>query len=176
MPAEHRGDIGMRRSIMTRTIENLDRALLGISRRLALQIASVFPLAVALAGTAWTTVRAQGYGPTGLKFTQLLRSDLKGQGNRVEESIVTLVEFQPGQASPWHIHPGAQEILYVLEGNVTAEVRGRGAATIKAGEVLLIPAEVPHSVSNDATSATARALVTHTRADKERPLLVAVRK
>jgi quercetin dioxygenase-like cupin family protein len=161
---------------VTRKIENVDGPILRISRRIALQIASAFPLAVALAGTASKAARAQGYGPTGPKFTQLLRRDLEGQGNQVQESIVTLAEFQPGQGSPWHNHPGAQEILYVLEGTVTAEVEGRPAATIKAGEVILIPAEVPHSVRNDGTSVTARALVTHSRADKEKPLLVVVRK
>src|SRR5262249_58676873 len=99
-----------RRSIMTRKIENLDGPTSRISRRIALQIASTFPLAVALAGTASKAARAQG--STGPKFTQLLRRDLEGQGNQVQESIVILAEFQPGQGSPWHNHPGAQEILY----------------------------------------------------------------
>jgi quercetin dioxygenase-like cupin family protein len=159
---------------VTRTTESLDRVPLAVSRRIALRIASVFPLALAFAGPASKTVRAQGYGPTGPKFTQLLRSDLQGQGNQVQESIVTLAEFQPGQASPWHIHPGAQEIIYVLEGNVTAEVHGRAGAALKAGELLLIPAETPHLVRNDGASVTARALVTHSRAGKEKPLVVAV--
>jgi len=159
---------------VTRKIENLDGPISRISRRIALQIASTFPLTVALAGTASKAARAQG--STGPKFTQLLRRDLEGQGNQVQESIVILAEFQPGQGSPWHNHPGAQEILYVLEGNVTAEVEGRVAATIKAGEVILIPAEVPHMVRNDGTSVPARALVTYSRADKEKPLLVVIRK
>jgi quercetin dioxygenase-like cupin family protein len=161
---------------VTRTIKNLNRASLQISRRIALRIAAALPLAVALAGSASKTIRAQGYGSTDPKFTQLLRSDLQGQDNRVQESIVTLAEFQPGQASPWHIHPGAQEILYVLEGNATVAVEGRSAAIVKAGEVLLIPAEVPHLVRNDGANVIARALVTHSRADKEKPVLVAVRR
>jgi len=159
---------------VTRKIENLDGPISRISRRIALQIASTFPLTVALAGTASKAARAQG--STGPKFTQLLRRDLEGQGNQVQESIVILAEFQPGQGSPWHNHPGAQGILYVLEGNVTAEVEGRAAATIKAGGVILIPAEAPHMVRNDGTSVPARAMVTYSRADKEKPLLVVVKK
>lgn len=161
---------------MTMGIENLDGPILRISRRIALQIGSAFPLAVALAGIAPKAARAQAYAPTGPKFTQLLRSDLEGQGNQVQESIMMVAEFQPGQASPWHNHPGAQEILYVLEGNMTAEVQGRATATIKAGDVILIPAEVPHLVRNDGTGITARALVTYSRADKEKPLLVVVKR
>jgi len=55
-------------------------------------------------------------------------------------------------------------------------VEGRAAATIKAGEVILIPAEVPHMVRNDGTSVPARALVTYSRGDKEKPLLIVLRK
>jgi quercetin dioxygenase-like cupin family protein len=161
---------------VTGKIENLDGPISRISRRIALQIASTFPLTVALAGTASKAAHAQGSGSTGPKFTQLLRRDLEGQANQVQESIVIVAEFQPGQGSPWHNHPGAQEILYVLEGSVTAEVEGRAAATIKAGEVTLIPAEVPHMVRNDGTSVPARALVTYSRADKEKPLLVVIGK
>jgi quercetin dioxygenase-like cupin family protein len=48
-------------------------------------------------------------------MTRLLRSGLRGQGNQVQESIVTLVEFEPHQAAPWHMHPGAQEIFMCLK-------------------------------------------------------------
>jgi len=41
---------------------------------------------------------------------------------------------------------------------------------------LLISADVPHSVRNDDTSLTVEALVIHSRADKEKPLLLAVTK
>src|SRR5262249_45779232 len=95
-----------RRSIMTRKIENLDGPISRISRRIALQMASTFALTVALAGTASKAARAQG--STGPKFTQLLRSDLEGQGNQVQESIVILADFQPRYGSQWHNNPGGQ--------------------------------------------------------------------
>jgi quercetin dioxygenase-like cupin family protein len=74
------------------------------------------------------------------------------------------------------MHPGAQELFYVLEGTVTAEIDGRGTSTIKAGEVALIPAEVQHLVRNDSTDLTVKALAVHCRADKDKPLLVVVTK
>jgi quercetin dioxygenase-like cupin family protein len=64
----------------------------------------------------------------------------------------------------------------VLEGDVMAEVDGREATMIKAGEAALIPADVPHSVRNDDTSLTVKALMIHSRAGKEKPLLLAVTK
>jgi len=140
-------------------------------------MAPVFPIAVAAGGIASDLAVAQGgYEQGGPKANQILRSDLLGQGNQVQESVVTLVEFSPGQAAPWHMHPGAQEILYLVEGNLTVEVEGQEAKTISAGDIVLTPAEVPHSVRNAGTSVTAKGVVMHSRADKQKPLLVTVKR
>jgi quercetin dioxygenase-like cupin family protein len=53
--------------------------------------------------------------PAGPKLTQLLRKDLENQGSVVQETVVSIVEFGPGSAAPWHMHPGAQELLQVIE-------------------------------------------------------------
>jgi quercetin dioxygenase-like cupin family protein len=163
---------------MDKTAENLHRSTLRISRRIALQMAPVFSVAAAAAtGVAPNTVWAQAeHGQMAPKMTRLLRSDLRGQGNQVQESIVTLAEFQPHQAAPWHTHPGAQEIFYVLEGNVMAEVEGRETTMVEAGGVALIPADVPHSVRNNDVNVSVKALVIHSRADKQKPLLLDVAK
>src|SRR5262249_49795516 len=47
----------------------------------------------------------------GPKLTQILRKDLEGQGQVVQETVVSIVEFASGTAAPWHVHPGAQELL-----------------------------------------------------------------
>jgi quercetin dioxygenase-like cupin family protein len=161
---------------MDKMAENLHRSILRISRRIVLQMAPAFSVATAAAvSAASNTVWAQaGYRQTGPKMTRLLRSDLQGQSNQVQETIVTLAEFQPHQAAPWHMHPGAQEIFYVVEGNVMAEVEGREATMIAAGGVALIPADVPHSVRNDDANVSVKALVIHSRADKQKPILLDV--
>jgi quercetin dioxygenase-like cupin family protein len=74
------------------------------------------------------------------------------------------------------MHPGAQEIIFVLDGNLAVEIEGRGAKTLKAGEIILIPAEIPHLARNDSANDMARALVTHSRADKEKPFLVVLKR
>jgi quercetin dioxygenase-like cupin family protein len=159
---------------MDKTAANLHLSNLRISRRIVLQMAPAFSVAAAVASnTVWAQTE---YGQTGPKMTRLLQSDLRGQGNQVQESIVTLAEFQPRQAAPWHMHPGAQEIFYVLEGNVMAEVDGQESTMIPAGGVALIPADVPHSVWNDDSNVSVKALVIHSRADKQKPLLLDVAK
>ena len=162
---------------MTEKIENPRGPSSHISRRAVIRMAPVFTIAVAAGGIASDLAVAQGgYEQGGPKATQILRSDLLGQGNQVQESVVTLVEFSPGQAAPWHMHPGAQEILYLVEGNLTVEVEGQEAKTISAGDIVLTPAEVPHSVRNAGTSVTAKGVVIHSRADKQKPLLVTIKR
>jgi quercetin dioxygenase-like cupin family protein len=161
---------------MTKTAENPNKATSRVSRRVVLQMAPVFASAVAAEGITSSPAYAQGgYEQVGTRMTQILRSDLQGQGNQVQESIVTQVDFPPGQGAPLHLHPGAQEILYVLEGNVTVELEGQRAKMINTGEIALTPADVPHSVRNNATSMAAKVLVIHSRADKQKPLLTVVK-
>jgi quercetin dioxygenase-like cupin family protein len=47
------------------------------------------------------------------------------------------------------MHPGAQEILFVIEGSVAVEIEGRGTSILKAGEIALVTAEIPHLARND---------------------------
>jgi quercetin dioxygenase-like cupin family protein len=112
----------------------------------------------------------------GPKLTQLLKADLQGQGQMVQETVVNLLEMAPSASAPWHMHPGAQEILFIVDGTLVVEVDGEGSAEVTSGATALIPAETPHLVRNDSNQATARALVIHSRADKEKPFLVALKK
>ena len=50
------------------------------------------------------------------KLTTLLRADLQGQDQMVQETMVNSLELGPGVSAPWHMHPGAQEIVFVLTG------------------------------------------------------------
>jgi mannose-6-phosphate isomerase-like protein (cupin superfamily) len=112
----------------------------------------------------------------GPKLIQLLKADLERQGLMVQETVVNLLEMGPSASAPWHMHPGAQEIIFVLEGNLAVDVEGQGLMEVKAGGIALISAETPHLVRNDSALTTAKAVVTHSRAEKEKPFLVVLRK
>jgi quercetin dioxygenase-like cupin family protein len=120
-----------------------------------------------------TIALAQTAGP---KLTQILRKDLEAQDHFVQETVVSVAEFGPGSAAPWHMHPGAQELLHVIEGSLTVEIEGKGATILKTGEAGIIPAELVHLARNESGSASARALVVHSRAIKDKPLMVVVKK
>lgn len=121
-------------------------------------------------------VLAQAPEPSRPKLTQILRNDLESQGQKVEETMVTLAELGPNGEAPWHMHPGAQELLYVIEGRLTVEVKGRPTSMLNNGEIVLIPAEVPHFARNESATDGVRALVIHSRSDKNKPRTEAVTK
>jgi quercetin dioxygenase-like cupin family protein len=112
----------------------------------------------------------------GPKLTELLKADLQRQGQVVQETLVNLLEMAPGVSAPWHMHPGAQELVFVLDGNLMVEVEGEGSKEVASGGIALIPAETPHLVRNESAQTLARALVTHSRADKQKPFLVVLKK
>ena len=112
----------------------------------------------------------------GPKLSQILRKDLEGQNQVVQETVVSVVEFGPGTAAPWHMHPGAQELLHVIEGNLTIEIEGQGATVLKTGEAGIIAADLVHLARNESAATSARALVVHSRAAKDKPLVVNVKR
>ena len=139
-------------------------------RRHFLQLAAAGAMLPAASRIA-STQSAQGRP----KLAQLLKADLQGQNQTVQETVVNLLEMAPSVGAPWHMHPGAQEIIFVIEGTLTVEIDGQGAKPVNAGEIILIPAETAHLARND-TAALARALVTHSRADKDKAFLVELKK
>ena len=74
------------------------------------------------------------------------------------------------------MHPGAQEILYTLEGNLFVEIEGQPMVTVKSGECSIIPADLPHFARNDSAGTTTKALVVHSRSAKDKPLVVPVKR
>jgi len=112
--------------------------------------------------------------PATPKFSQILRQDLEAQGQKVEETVAIATDFGPGSVSPWHMHPGAQELLFVSDGRLTLEVDGRETRVINAGEAGIIPADTAHQVKNDSSNLSAKGLVVFSRSAKDKPLLVRV--
>jgi quercetin dioxygenase-like cupin family protein len=102
---------------------------------------------------------------TGIKRTDLQRHDLSASGR---EAVQVRVDIEPGVAFPRHTHPG-EEIIYVLAGLLEYEVEGRPPATLKAGDVLFVPAGTVHAAKNvgsDIASELATYIV-----EKGKPLL-----
>jgi quercetin dioxygenase-like cupin family protein len=57
------------------------------------------------------------------------------------------VDIAPGVLAPNHSHPG-EEIVYVIEGLLEYQLEVKPPVTLRAGEVLFIPAGTIHSAKN----------------------------
>ena len=99
---------------------------------------------VALVATTGLALDAAQAQLVGSRRIDLQRHDLSAPGREV---IQTIVELEPGTTAPRHSHPG-EEIIYVLEGTWEYTLDGRPPVTLKAGDVLFIPAGTIHSARN----------------------------
>ena len=105
----------------------------------------------------------------GVKRTDLQQHDLSIPGREV---VQVRVDIAPGVLAPDHSHPG-EEIVYVIEGTLEYRLEGNPPATLKAGEVLFIPAGTVHSARNVGT-VNAAELATYI-VEKGKPLVKAAK-
>jgi quercetin dioxygenase-like cupin family protein len=111
---------------------------------------------------------AQAQQP-GVKRTDLQQHDLSVPGREV---VQVRVDIGPGVLAPNHSHPG-EEIVYVIEGLLEYQLEGKSPVTLKAGEVLFIPAGTIHSAKN-VGSVNAAELATYI-VEKGKPLVTLVK-
>jgi quercetin dioxygenase-like cupin family protein len=129
-----------------------------------MKTARIITLSVLAASTlALHSTSAQQQGVT---RTELQRHDLSAPGREV---IQVQVDLDPGVSFPMHSHPG-EEIIYVLAGEWEYQVEGKAPLTLKAGEVLFIPAGTKHAARN-VGSAKGSELATYI-VEKGKPLVV----
>lgn len=101
----------------------------------------------------------------GVKRTDLQRHDLSVAGREV---VQARIDIAPGVLAPNHSHPG-EEIVYVIEGVLEYRLEGKPPVTLKAGDVLFIPAGAVHSAKN-VGSVNAAELATYI-VEKGKPLV-----
>jgi quercetin dioxygenase-like cupin family protein len=99
---------------------------------------------VLLAALAQPPTYSQATQLQGTRRVDLQRRDLDIPGF---EAVQARVEIDPGVTSQKHTHPG-DEIVYVLEGSLEYAVDGSPPVTLRAGDVLFIPAGAAHTAKN----------------------------
>ena len=134
-----------------------------------MQTTRIMAVAVLLVGSAVALHLASAQQQPGFTRTDLQRHDLSVPGREV---VQVRVDIAPGVASPRHTHPG-EEIIYVLEGTLEYEVEGTPPVTLKAGDVLFVPAGAIH-VAKNVGSSNAAELATYV-VEKGKPLLTLVK-
>jgi quercetin dioxygenase-like cupin family protein len=128
----------------------------------------IMALAALIVGIVLAPHGARAQQP-GIKRTDLQRHDLSVPGR---EAVQVRVDLPPGVAFGKHTHPG-EEIIYVLEGSLEYQIEGKPPITLKAGDVLFIPAGTIHAARN-VGSGTGSELATYI-VEKGKPLLTLVK-
>jgi quercetin dioxygenase-like cupin family protein len=73
--------------------------------------------------------------------------------------------IDPGQENPLHLHPNCEEIVEVLTGSVVHRV-GEHRVVLHPGDLLTVPAGMPHNARNQANE-PAELLIVFSTADRE---------
>jgi quercetin dioxygenase-like cupin family protein len=128
----------------------------------------IMALAALIVGIVLAPHGARAQQP-GIKRTDLQRHDLSVPG---PEAVQVRVDLAPGVAFGKHTHPG-EEIIYVLERSLEYQIEGKPPITLKAGDVLFIPAGTIHAARN-VGSGTGSELATYI-VEKGKPLLTLVK-
>ena len=102
-------------------------------------------LLVCLAGAGLVLAREPD-GPSGVTSQQLIAKALAGEDGK--EVVAQTYIFPPGAVLPWHIHPDAHEIAYIIEGTLTFERAGEAPREIKAGDADYLEPNVVHRGMN----------------------------
>ncbi|TGE22721.1 cupin domain-containing protein [Hymenobacter metallicola] len=87
---------------------------------------------------------------TGAGYLKLLSA-------RKNYSLVSFV-FEAGGRNRWHLHPGAEQVLYVTEGEGYYQQEGQPKQLLKKGDTVVIPPDVKHW--NGATPTSRVVLIT----------------
>jgi quercetin dioxygenase-like cupin family protein len=111
-----------------------------------LRLTIVAALAVLLSCGSLVLAR-EPQGQNGITAEQLIAEALAGDPTK--EVSAQLYTFPPGNSTPWHIHPDAHEIAYVLQGTLTFQRVGDEPIKIKAGEADYLPPNIMHRGMNE---------------------------
>jgi len=124
--------------------------------------------AVALIVASASALHLASAQQPGVKRTDLQRHDLSVAGREV---LQVRVEIEPGAPFTKHWHPG-EEIIYVLEGSLEYQIEDKPPVTLKAGDVLFIPARTVHAARSVGSGPGAE-LATYV-VEKGKPLVMVV--
>ncbi|MGH6793133.1 MAG: cupin domain-containing protein [Methyloceanibacter sp.] len=99
------------------------------------------------AAIAAGVVQAREDAPPAIVDSQaLLVEDFAGDPSK--QVVSHVYHFPAGSAVPWHIHPDAHEVVYVLEGDFTMEVAGEGQKQYNDGESFYLAPNLVHRGMN----------------------------
>ena len=102
----------------------------------------------------------------------LMSKDLAGVAGK--EFSMLSVEYSPGESSPAHTHH-AQALVYVLEGSIVMQAKGKAPVTLAPGQTWYEGPDDVHLVSRNASDSVPAKYLVFMVKDKGAPILTPVK-
>jgi quercetin dioxygenase-like cupin family protein len=102
----------------------------------------------------------------------LMSKDLAGVAGK--ELSMLSVEYSPGESSPAHTHH-AQAMVYVLEGSIVMQAKGKAQVTLAPGQTWYEGPDDVHLVSRNASNSAPAEYLVFMVKDKGAPILTPVK-
>lgn len=61
---------------------------------------------------------------------------------------VVVWNLEPGQENDYHMHPASEHLTFVIEGELEFTLGEREPETVRPGQLVVIPATLPHGIRN----------------------------
>jgi quercetin dioxygenase-like cupin family protein len=84
--------------------------------------------------------------PSIVDSQELIAEEIAGEPDK--EAVTHVYGFPAGAVLPWHIHPDAHEVVYVLDGVFTMEVASESQKIYRAGESFYLAPNLVHRGMN----------------------------
>ncbi len=105
-------------------------------------------------------------GPGSPDVNQLMMRDLAGVDGKMVSMLT--VTYAPGGSSPPHRHD-AQVFVYVLEGEITMQLKGAAPVTLRPGQTFYEGPDDIHQVSANASKTAPAKILVFIVKDKAKP-------
>ena len=102
----------------------------------------------------------------------LLSKDLAGAPRK--EVVMMTVDYSPGESSPPHTHH-AQAMVYVLEGSIVMQAKGKAPVTLAQGQTWYEGPDDVHLVSRNASSSAPAKYLVFMVKEKGAPILTPIK-
>ena len=103
----------------------------------------------------------------------LMSKDLAGAPGK--ELSMLSVEYAPGESTPAHTHHAAQAMVYVLEGSIVMQAKGKAPVTLTAGQIWYEGPDDVHVVSRNASMSVPAKYLVFMVKDRGAPILTPVK-
>jgi quercetin dioxygenase-like cupin family protein len=81
--------------------------------------------------------------------------------------------YEPGQVTPFHVHPNDDEVVYCVEGRGAITFDDRPNVPLEPGTIISLPAGLPHGIAAAADSRMVVIYTTNAGYTSERPKHIA---